>query len=110
MSRTYRSYPSGCFRHPRGRLRAIRLGCRKGSIPPDAWDDIPFSNEVWIPQKVAYKFLAYGMGAEEVTEMIRGRFRLPRWRSERIVRLLVRNHWRREQWRAKYEASHDLLK
>ena len=59
-----------------------------------------------MPQKVACKLLAYGMGAEEVTEMIRGRFRLPRWRAEEIVRLLVRGHWRREQWRAKYEASH----
>jgi hypothetical protein len=47
MSRTNRKTPFSVFRHPKGKKRALIGGARKGAVPPDAWEDKPFSGEVW---------------------------------------------------------------
>lgn len=84
MSRTYRAYPSSCVRHPRGHLRALKQGER--SVPPSAWEDVPHNPECYIPQKVVWRFLAYGMDQDQVVEMVSRRFQLPRWQVREIAR------------------------
>lgn len=43
------------LRHPKGRKQALIQRARPGSIPPDAWDDIPIrNNNVWVYAKNLY--------------------------------------------------------
>jgi len=92
MSRTYRACPDNCVRSPRGRRRAIIQGARPGAIPPDPWDDVPINNECWMPQKVARKYLAYGMLPQRVAEMIGKRFHIDIARAKDICRIILRRY------------------
>jgi hypothetical protein len=96
MSRTIRHYPRGYFRYPRGRRQALINGVRHGAIPPDAYDDIPFSDHMcgW---RIAEDMLDNGYDPETITKKLVKRFKglsYPRAYHE-IVKFAVKWHDRK---------------
>ena len=63
MARTRKKFPwewNSVFRSPRGRCRSRRGGARKRSVPPDAWEDISYDKQCWLPQRVAARLADKG--------------------------------------------------
>jgi len=60
MSRTWKRFPRTMFRCPRGRKQALVAGVRRKAVPPDAWDDVSFDKQCWLPQRIANKLASDG--------------------------------------------------
>jgi hypothetical protein len=71
MSRTRKRFPRTMFRCPRGRKQALVAGVRKGAIPPDEWDDVPFDKQCWLPMKIAGGMKANGWSDEAVLKRLK---------------------------------------
>jgi len=88
MSRTYKNNYCGIwniYRRPRGKLNAIRNGARKGSIPPDTWDDITKGGGNEMPWKVAEKLFREKRTKEYVIQSLKTKFRLTHQLSRKIA-------------------------
>lgn len=95
MSRTLRRLPYSCFRNPHGRVAALQRGDR--AVPPSAWDDIPFGNDVLAPWTVAWRMAEDGREPEEIEEVLHDKFELSRWRTRDIARFVAETVARRTQ-------------
>ena len=77
MGKTYRKgYDNNFCRFPKGRKAAKINSVRNGAIPPDAWDDIPHSDENFIPGKVLRKLHRRGFSRDECFKKIKSKFKL----------------------------------
>ena len=56
MGKTYKKFPWGQYRKPRGRKHALIQGARKKAIPPNSWEDIRADDQCWLPYKLARRF------------------------------------------------------
>ena len=79
MGKTYRHLPKTEHRNPRGRLRALRNGARKGAIPPDPWEDAKHNKECWIPFSAAKKMKKGNVPKSIIRRKLMRRFHLESW-------------------------------
>jgi len=77
MARTYKRYPPFYFRSPRGHRQARRAGLRKSKTPPDAWEDVPFDRQVWLPYKVAKGLAKKGISYQDIVRHVQLKFKMP---------------------------------
>jgi len=76
MGKTYKRYPFGYHRRPRGRKQAIINHCRPGAVPPDAWDDLPLCSLVFRPYNVANSLYEDGWKKEDIRKTLKNKFHL----------------------------------
>jgi len=76
MARTYKKYTGMCYRSPRGRVQARRAGVRKGAVPPDAWDDIAFDKQVYLPYTVAKGLAKEGYSYGYIVRHVQKKFKM----------------------------------
>ena len=76
MSDTIKKFPYGWFRAPRGRKNALINNARKRSVPPNAWDDINYSKDCYLPYIIARRLYEKGLSQEEIIKKIRKKFKL----------------------------------
>ncbi len=87
MSRTYKQLSQGCVRSPRGKVRAVVGGARRGAIPPSSWDDRPHDKQCHQPLYVAWRLLDDGREPRWVVARISRRFGILRHEAVGIVEL-----------------------
>jgi len=85
MSRTYKKYPYGYFRHPRGHRQALVNKVRPGAVPPDAWDDICVDNQCWKPHDIALALHKKGWDNDSIVRHLRLKFKMTLKQAERCV-------------------------
>jgi hypothetical protein len=73
MGKTRKQYPHGGFhRRPKGKKQAMQAGVeRKKAIPPDAWDDLNYDDQVWKPWKIAKKLWKNGKPWEYIRKKLK---------------------------------------
>lgn len=85
MSRTRKTYPSGCFRNPRGHRQALIEGVKPKKVPPSAWDDIAIDKQCWTPYRVAEGMVKKFEQWEDIVEHLVVKFGMNRRDAEKIV-------------------------
>lgn len=85
MGKTYKRYPMGYFRRPRGRKQALINHCRPGAIPPDAWDDIRACNLAWRPMEIARRLNDEGWKEEDIRKTLKNKFKLRPYEIREIL-------------------------
>ena len=94
MSKTYRRFPIGCFRDPRGRRQAIINEVRYGAIPPDPWDDVPHSPESLFPWRVTQMMKDKGLTKEVARRKLTRKFHLASWQITYLFKCVYdRNYY-----------------
>jgi hypothetical protein len=88
MGNTYKRYPTRCHRRPKGRRQAIINNCRPGSIPPDAWEDLPVCRLAWLPLRIAHSLYDDGVSKEKVREILKNKFKLKNFEIKNILEWL----------------------
>lgn len=82
MGKTYKhTYPDNMHRNPRGRKQALIEKSKHGktrnkSIPPDAWDDLPYDNQIYLPHHAANHMVDQGLEADEIIKKLQQKFKL----------------------------------
>ena len=76
MGKTYKKFPWGNYRKPRGRKQAVVAGARNKAVPPSAWDDIRADDQCYLPSKIARRNKKSGKTREETVTKLRKKFRL----------------------------------
>jgi len=98
MSRSFKK--NGCenvFRRPKGRKKAIINNARKGSIPPDPWDDISYSRDCRSPWRVARKMAKEGASEQTVLATLKNKFKLDNGLANYVVKIVFKYlepYWR----------------
>ena len=90
MARTRKKFPwewNSVFREPRGKTRAVRGKARKRSIPPDAWEDISYDKQCWLPQKVSSRLLRRGWNPYKVISHLVHHYGVSRRVAREVVEL-----------------------
>jgi len=92
MGKTYKHTPSGMHRNPKGRKQALiekdkhsDVKIRHKSIPPDAWDDLPYDSQVYRPFNAAEHMIEQGMEPDEITQKLCRKFKLTYNQAAEIV-------------------------
>ena len=98
MSRSYKKYKiKGVFRRPKGRKQAIINNARKGSIPPDPWDDVDYSRDCRTPWRVARKMVKEGANEKRIIRTLKNKFKLDNRSANYIVNIIFKYYqpyWR----------------
>jgi len=66
-------------------------------VPPDAYDDIPFRNDVLAPWRIAWRMAGDERGPWEIERILHDKFRLPWRRSRDMARFVTESVARRAQ-------------
>lgn len=96
MGKTYkRTYPDDMHRKPRGRKQALieksKFGkTRNKSIPPDAWDDLSYDNQIYLPYHAANHMVDQGLKFDEIIQKLRQKFKLSHKQAEEIFEVSSR--------------------
>ena len=90
MSRTYKKYTGNCFRSPRGHRQALVAGLRKRKVPPNAWDDISYDKQVYLPYRVADGMAAKAESPQDIVKHLMKKFKMrlgeaEYWMNESVV-------------------------
>ena len=90
ISRTYKRYTGNCYRSPRGHKQAVIGGARKRAIPPNAWDDISYDKQVYMPMRVADGMAAKAENPQDIVRHLMKKFKMrlrdaEYWASEAIL-------------------------
>ncbi len=88
MGKTYKRYPMGWNRNPRGRKQALINHCRPGAIPPDSWNDIVACKIAWRPLRVAQQLYSDGWKKEDIRKTLKNRFNLRPFEIRDIIEWL----------------------
>jgi len=76
MGKTYKRYPTGYHRCPRGKKRALINHCRPGAIPPDSYDDLPVCKLAFRPFNIACQLYDDGWTKEDIRKTLKNKFNL----------------------------------
>lgn len=90
MSRTRKKFPwqwNSCFRCPKGQKNALVNNARKSAIPPDAWDDISYDKQCWLPQRVAESLVKKGWNGYAVIDHLIRKYGLPLRTAREVVEM-----------------------
>jgi hypothetical protein len=85
MGKTVKKMPREYFRHPRGHKKALVEGVRKGAVPPNSYDDVPYDRQVWQPHQAAREMVKHGMTNEEIIRRLRLKWRLTQARAIELL-------------------------
>ena len=103
MGKTKRRLPYSYLRKMKGRMSAIKKGCRKGSIPPDPHNDKPYSREAKAPWVMAWKMVRCGHDRNEIAKQLLKTYGVPIPRGLKVGRIVEERRGRlkneREGWR-----------
>ena len=88
MGKTYKKLPQNCVRTPKGRKQALINKARRGAIPPNSWDDIPYDNHCYVPYNVAYRMQEQGKSQEEIRNSLKKKFKLRDFEIEQVLNML----------------------
>jgi len=95
MGKTYKRTPTDMHRNPKGRKQALIEKSRHGktrnkSIPPDAWEDLPYDDQVYLPYHAADHMVDQGVETDEIIRKLRLKFKLSQKQAEEVVEVSLR--------------------
>ena len=94
MARTRKKFPwvwDAQYRSPKGKCRSRKGGARKGSIPPDSYDDISFDKQCWMPMKVARHLAEKGWDGYSIRDHLVRKYRIPLRIAREVAEMEIRS-------------------
>ena len=92
MSRTRRNPIAlqHTFRVPHGHKKALSQGCRKKAVPPNPYEDIKLSPEVYLPKKAMKRMKEKGILRDVAVERLMRRWNLTNDDAEKLAEYIYK--------------------
>lgn len=92
MSRTRRNPIAlqHTFRVPRGHKKALSQGCRKKAVPPNPYEDIKLSPEVYLPEKAMKRMKKKGIPRDVAVERLMRKWNISNDDAEKLAECIYK--------------------